>query len=136
VIDLDAVCSRFKQIDLHDSRLLGLSLELRPNARVADAHLTLMLLGGRYPNHTWSPARLIFLDCTYSKIEIDHDMKQVSGDAITGSTCSRDSDLRRELEGGLMKHEKEPLSEYLEFVVVLCPPGGEMHFFARDFSLG
>jgi hypothetical protein len=134
VIDLEDVCARFRRIDLHDCQLRGVSLQIRQDNSTTDAHLSVIVLGGTYPDFTWTPGRLIFLDCTYSKIEIDHAMNHVSGDAIIGTTCSRESDLRHELESGLLKHEEAPLSEYVEFVVGLCPPGGELHFFARDFS--
>jgi hypothetical protein len=135
LVDLADVCNRFKEINLHDSRLMGLTVERRPHESISDVRLTLSLPDGRPPNVHWTSTRLVFLDCTYSRIEIDHAMTRVAGDAISGSICSRDSDLRRELESGLMKHEKSPLSEYLEFIIGLCPPGGELHFFARDFRI-
>ena len=132
---LDEVRTRFLQLDLHDSRLLEIRLRHRAEAPVDDLTLEVLLLKGKYPEYKWEPAELTFLDCTYLKLEVDLAMKLVCGDAIAGSTCSTDSELRRELEHGLMQQERNPLAEYIEFVVGLCPPAGELHIFARDFAL-
>ena len=132
---LDDVCKRFKEIELHDSRLIGLTIERRGREPISDVHLTLSLQGGVYPDYHWTDAQLVFIDCTYLKIEIDQTMLHAAADAINGTECLNDSTLRRELEAGVMKYENAPLSEYLEFMIGLCPPAGELHFFARDFRL-
>src|SRR5690348_542531 len=68
---LEGVCKRFKEIELHDSRLVGLAIVRRGREPISDVHLTLSLQGGVYPDYHWTDARLVFIDCTYSKIEID-----------------------------------------------------------------
>lgn len=129
------VQARFKQLDLHDSQLLGLQLGRRNGERVDDLHLSLGLLAGRYPNWEFQGARLTFLDCTYLKVDVDLGFKNVADDAISSAECLDDSSLRAELEKGVMENETNPLAAYWEFVVYLCPPGGRLHVFARDFRL-
>ena len=129
------VRARFEQIDLHDSELRGFYIERRRDARIDDAHFDLRLVTGRYPAHGLADARLTLLDCTYARFDVDLTFKSVLGDQIMASECLGDSPLRTELEQGVLRSEVDPLGEYWEFVIHLCPPAGRCNVFARDFRL-
>ena len=134
----EAVRARFDELDLHDSRLVGLRLDRRAGDSgdsVDDVHLSLALLTGRYPDWSFRDARLTFLDCTYVRGDVDLGFKNVAGDAISSAECVGASALRAELERGVMAYEPDALRDYWEFVVYLCPPAGRLHVFARDFRL-
>lgn len=132
---LSDVQSRFNSLDLHDSRLLDLQIQRRLTEPGHDVRIVVELLEGSYPKYVWVPGEIVFLDCTFIRLDFDLDMKLVCGHAIAGADCEQDSALKADLERTRMSSEDAPLSSYLHFRVALCPTSGELHLFARDFVL-
>ncbi|HSA92231.1 MAG TPA: hypothetical protein VLE48_04415 [Terriglobales bacterium] len=128
------VSSRFNDLDLHDSKLLGVHLVRDASERVDDVVLDIRLRP-QQGESAWRDVQLRFRDCTILKMNLDLDGKRVCADDIATNLCSSDSPLREELERGQLKYEKEPLADYLLFQIQLIHPGGEIDLFARDFEL-
>ncbi|HKO13569.1 MAG TPA: hypothetical protein VJV22_16490 [Acidobacteriaceae bacterium] len=141
--DLEQVRERFGELDLHDSRLNGIHLERRDGENVDRVRLDLELLEGSYPEYQWRPVQLAFCDCAFVKVEIDLLTKALCGGAISGSECLTASSARDQIEAQMLAIGRNPAGEYgehpladcLEFVLGLCPPGGELHVFAKEFAL-
>jgi len=131
----DTVCGRFNELELHDSRFLGMTIVKREEPPGHDISIDLAVLRGSYPQFSWEPAQLVFTDSTYVRLDFDLDGKSNCGDAISTSKCVERSELRDALEKGPMRYEQNPLAGYVHFSIFLIPPGGELHVFASDFML-
>jgi hypothetical protein len=66
---------------------------------------------------------------------LDLDGKYVCGDSIATAFCSKDSDLKSQIETNQLKYEKSPLAQYYHFSIELIPPGGKFDIFAKDFKI-
>lgn len=77
---------------------------------------------------------LTFLDCAVLRADIDLIGKSICADAVAGMYCEVDSKFSQAVRVGKVRlYEGGDLSSYAYFQVLLCPPGGELDIFARDF---
>lgn len=133
--DRAEIQNRFNTIDMHDSRLLSVSVLHPSHGHTQDIRIDLELLTHGYPEYEWTPAELTFKHCTYVRMSVDLEMKLLCGHAIATSWCELRSELQAELERSLMASEVGPLSEFLHFSIALCPPAGVIDVLAREFVL-
>jgi len=132
---METVCERFNELQLHDSRFVDVSILRRTERESHEVRVDLEIERETPGGFSSQAAKLVFIDCTFLKIDLDLDGKVVCGDAIARSRCTEHSELREALERGPLKYEDSPLEGYFHFSIFLIPPGGEMHVFARDFAL-
>lgn len=132
---LQRIVDRFAELNLHDSRLLKISIERRAEALTEDVHLDIALLSGE-EGDSGAPARLTFLDCAAIELTIDFWAKHFCGDAIGDATCGQVTDaIAATLDRDPARDRRQPLSELAVFSVRLCPQSGTVRIIARDFTL-
>lgn len=134
IVRSSAVRTRFLTLDLHDSRLVDLTIRRRDDNTTHDIVARIDVLNGVHPNYSWGPAQLVFYECTFVQLDVDLDTKHVTGDAIDSIGCDDDMDFRSQIETARLQHENAPLEAYHHFRITLCPPSGTIHVFASDFA--
>lgn len=131
---VEDVCTRFNNLNWHDSKLLGIELLRRQGTDYLRCRLKL-LWDSRPGQYRWKDATLTFQDCTILKLDLDLAGKRVCADDIAGARCTWQSALKDQLEREQLQHEKAPLAQFLHFTISLIPPGGSIDVFAKEFEL-
>lgn len=130
---LDSVRARFSELRLHDSRLLSVSTSSDLEAREESLILTLSILSGDHADE-WTPGRLVFTQCSGVEIQLDFWAKRACRDTIVETSCEYDRNAASaSLDDNPVRERHDPISSLLLFTIDLCPPGGRIRVFARDF---
>ncbi|WP_263368210.1 hypothetical protein [Edaphobacter bradus] len=124
--------SEFAKLPWHDSKLLELRV-FRDN--IPDQENLECSIEFTKSHNSWRRAVVLFRNCTIAKIDLDLDGKKVCADSIFYATCEIESALKKSLEAGQLKNERNPLSDYYHFRILLVHPGGELNIFAKDFEI-
>ncbi|WP_260703473.1 hypothetical protein [Edaphobacter flagellatus] len=124
--------SEFTNLPWHDAKLLELRV-FRDSALNQD-NLS-CTIDFEMARNSWRRAVVLFQNCTIAKIDLDLDGKRVCADSIFEATCELESALKKSLEAGQLKNERQPLNDYYHFRILLVSPGGELNVFAKDFDV-
>jgi hypothetical protein len=127
------ICTRFDGLPWHDARLIGYCVRPAQDGRTHEVVLEVQFRPGTRDGLKDVAVR--FLDSTIFRADLDLEGKRVCDDSIATAHCMPDSDLKRELEEGPLKHEVKPLEGFLHFRILLIAPGGVIDIFARDFAV-
>ena len=131
------VCTRFNQMQWHDSKLVGFQLAPKSDERY-DVHVDLQLLTNAQPGqYTWKDARLEFHDCRIMELSVDTLGIRFTGGDISSAICEGGTALKEKLESRFfdLPQGDDPYEGILHFRILLIPPGGEIDVFARDFAV-
>jgi hypothetical protein len=122
-LSIDAI-TRFRSMDLHDSKLLGIELKRRDGA-VDDVVLKVRLLTGKYPEYKSENVSLVFEECVRFSSDLN----------LVDKTSSSDSLDEGECESVEIPDSDGVLQSRIAFNIRLCPPSGEMRIVAKGFYM-
>ena len=128
-----AVQRRFREVNLHDARLISISIEPFGTADSATVRLGLRDPDSRDMNGR--VGELSFMDCTWLSANVDFWNKRRNGDAIALGLVTFDAKRAEAIyDHDASRARFQPISEFLFFKVALCSIG-EIELLARDFAL-
>ncbi|HEY2852753.1 MAG TPA: hypothetical protein VGJ18_07915 [Gemmatimonadaceae bacterium] len=128
-----AVQQRFREVNLHDARLISISIEPLGAGDSATVRLGLRDPDSRDMNG--KAGELSFVDCTWFSAHVDFWNKRRNGDAIALALVSFDANRAEAIyDQDAPRARFQPIGEFLFFKVALCSIG-ELEFLARDFVL-
>jgi hypothetical protein len=146
----DAVCGRFNEMHLHDSKLVSFSLLRREmeGETYDDICLDLDLITGVIPPASDDPWKrfqfktekreLTFKDCLFFETNLNLLAKKCVADMIDRSGCkpSCKSKVLEGMEGiGGERLQRIDLEDYIQFNIVLTHPAGTIGIVAKEYCL-
>jgi hypothetical protein len=126
-LDVATLKERFESIWWHDSSLIGMDILKTDLGNDVKAELMLLQKGNKSV-----PVTVVFVDVQLVKMEVWLSWWQEVKHIFHGECEGQSSEWIDELKN---KHNYFDFGGYTHFVIVLCPPGGEIHVLARDFRI-
>jgi len=117
----------FNLLPWHDSKLLDLCI-----ARSAGGDRAWLRVSLRGPQNTHRMVQIEFLEVAIVEASIDVDAKRVCADDISDACCTARSPW---IEGLAKGRPYDSFDEYLEFNVLLIPPGGSVRILAKAYAI-
>src|SRR6185437_4037181 len=129
------VQERFRSLNLHDALLLGIIIQGAGADDDEEIRLSIEMVVGRNADQ-WKPAELRLVGCVQTSISLDLWAKRQCSHMIGDGHCTYDREWvrQRQIEEPI-RQRAQRLENILKFTIDMCPPGGTLDIFARDFQL-
>ena len=137
----DETCARFARLLWHDSELIGYQVTKDEDAYEYSVRLDLLLYEkNQEGKFVRNPRKVTFKDCRILQTDLDLLGVLLCGGAISYGECHTDApkheaEHRGRLQEFDLPEAKNPLDSCLVFHIAMCPPGGEVVIYAKDFQV-
>jgi hypothetical protein len=88
--DHDNVCTRFEALLWHDSKLVGVNISRNEASQTEE--ITLILSMWQSNDKSLSPAKVVFKECMFVRMDMDLEGKRLCADDICTGQCVRTSE--------------------------------------------
>jgi hypothetical protein len=135
-VETNATCDIFNSLNWHDSRLIGFSLFPSADGKSHELYFDIDFISiDDAKSIVWIHKKLILLDCTIAKIDLDLEGKKICSDSIAVAFCYKNSSYKHKIETEQLKGEENPLENYYHFCIQLINPGGVFNVFAKNYEM-